>query len=597
MTVEDVPEMGRFLRQTVDNSLEEGQFESAVSMLDQLRSPNHKPSVIHILHLIFIALHSTSETQLNEEEAKIDERTLLAQSPRKILKHTKDSMILSGAAVVSAQQLLMSLLNTNIPEIFGEALPLYPETKNEPPMIFDFSESLIFKQAESIKHSKNCWEILKSSFYARSTHLLSTPKGKGKRTSRLRFAEPAPLQSLNNDEIKVVGDNSWFILEWLVALFERDADIREKEGQQRHSPLLLKQLPPPPIGSSARWDASEAVKVVFYALQQDDSLRQKSGVRLMNLLIELTQTSFLNLPSVASAVLAQLTTSQSAVVSPSTPASSLVLDQFSTLFAHLSSTPAHLSFKLALCKKILDDATSGEVSSAQLPSKGKSISRELPDAPRPTSIMKKPKPQPRAVPKPRPVVVISTTEDASTSIAGQSSESGTQCVSRTTSLNTLPPDTNTTISLLPPPTFVARLPSYVETITLARFVLPFFTFSYPQNGPRSSRGGSPAYANHLPNKPWATPTLIIRVKFELMLAYALVQGQRQEMMTSRIPRAEPPDGAFTAALKDGSFANVLNEVFKPQGGNENEDIILFGEMIRATVGLSIGNDDGDLIMG
>lgn len=40
-----VPEMGRFQRQIVDNSFEEGQFQSGIDALDQLRSPDHKPSV------------------------------------------------------------------------------------------------------------------------------------------------------------------------------------------------------------------------------------------------------------------------------------------------------------------------------------------------------------------------------------------------------------------------------------------------------------------------------------------------------------------------------------------------------------------------
>lgn len=44
-TAGGVPEMGKYLRQIVDNSLEEGQFESAIAMLEQLRSPDHKPSV------------------------------------------------------------------------------------------------------------------------------------------------------------------------------------------------------------------------------------------------------------------------------------------------------------------------------------------------------------------------------------------------------------------------------------------------------------------------------------------------------------------------------------------------------------------------
>jgi hypothetical protein len=45
VTAGQVPEMGKYLRQLVDNSLEEGQFESAIAMLEQLRSPDHKPSV------------------------------------------------------------------------------------------------------------------------------------------------------------------------------------------------------------------------------------------------------------------------------------------------------------------------------------------------------------------------------------------------------------------------------------------------------------------------------------------------------------------------------------------------------------------------
>jgi hypothetical protein len=40
-----VPEMGRFQRQIVDSSLEEGQFQSGIDALDQLRSPDHKPSM------------------------------------------------------------------------------------------------------------------------------------------------------------------------------------------------------------------------------------------------------------------------------------------------------------------------------------------------------------------------------------------------------------------------------------------------------------------------------------------------------------------------------------------------------------------------
>ncbi len=129
----------------------------------------------------------------------------------------------------------MSLLSTNAPQVIGEALPCYPETKNEAPMEFPVSESMIFAQTTAIKHSKNCWEVLKSSFKARTTHLLSSPKPKGKRTtSRLRFVEPsyADLNCYDGEEedVKVVADNSWFFLEWIVSLFEKDAAVMERTG-------------------------------------------------------------------------------------------------------------------------------------------------------------------------------------------------------------------------------------------------------------------------------------------------------------------------------------------------------------------------------
>lgn len=189
---------------------------------------------IHILHLIFIALHPIQESQLNEDEAHLDPKALLMQSPRKMIKHSRASLTLSSSAVIASQQLLMSLIATNSPKYIGTALPYYPETKNDPPMEFPFSESLIFNQAVAIKHSKNCWEILKSSFKARTTHLLNTPnaKGKGKQSSRLRFVEPS-YNDNDGGDIKIVSDDSWFVLEWLITLFEKDADTTEGQGQRK----------------------------------------------------------------------------------------------------------------------------------------------------------------------------------------------------------------------------------------------------------------------------------------------------------------------------------------------------------------------------
>jgi len=45
--------------------------------------------------------------------------------------------------------------------------------------------------------------------------------------------------------------------------------------------MLLKQLPQPPMGSMTRWDASEPLKVVFYAFHQKEPRRRKTGIRLL----------------------------------------------------------------------------------------------------------------------------------------------------------------------------------------------------------------------------------------------------------------------------------------------------------------------------
>ncbi|KAJ3507354.1 hypothetical protein NLJ89_g6354 [Agrocybe chaxingu] len=105
-------------------------------------------------------------------------------------------------------------------------------------------------------------------------------QGKRRESTRVRFAAEPSFSDVRQD-IQVVGDDSWFVLEWLVALFEKDAEETEAQGQPRYSPLLLRQLPPPPMGSNTRWDASEPAKIVFYAFQQPDPRIQKIGLRLL----------------------------------------------------------------------------------------------------------------------------------------------------------------------------------------------------------------------------------------------------------------------------------------------------------------------------
>jgi len=148
---------------------------------------------------------------------------------------------------------------------------------------------------------------------------------------------------------------------------------------------------------------------------------------------------------------------------------------------------------------------------------------------------------------------------------------------------------NSSQSLPVSPTYVARLPSYPEVVQLLRATLPFFTFSYPQQQQKSD-------FIHLPNKPWATFLLLTRVKFELLLAYILVQVHRREMSEQRASSAgrteddikislDSPDAVFARSISDGSFAALLHELFVPRGGNEDEQMILFKEVLSSLTGL------------
>jgi hypothetical protein len=552
---------------------------------------------IHILHLIFISLHPIQGSQLNEEEAHLDPKALLMQSPRKMIKHSKTSLTLSASAVIAAQQLLMSLVATNSPQYIGIALPCYPETKNEPPMEFPFGESLIFNQAVAIKHSKNCWEILKSSFKARTTHLL-TPKAKGKQSSRLRFVEPS-YNDNDTGDIQIVSDDSWFILEWLIALFEKDADTTEEQGQRMLFLLSLDQVPllafsfrkTFPTSFKAATTSSDRLLCALGRIRATQSnilrvpavrhapstFRHSSSLTCAYLspfidcaaliylclkqLVELTQTPYLNLPSFASSVLAQLTT-----------ITSETLSQFDILFSHLSSAPPALSFKLALCKKIIEDVS--DTSSSSNSNRRVSGGRATGGTARPTKTSAKPRARIRTTTAEGPVNAPEGTAADSTALDTGANGSGQN------------PNAPLSVS----PTYVARLPPYSEIVQLLKTTLPFFTFSCPQQQQSDSI--------HLPNKPWATFLLLTKVKFELLLAYTLVQLHRREMVEQIAPLAgrnkggvqvtlDPPDAAFVQSVSNGSFAALLHDIFAPQGGNEDEQMVLFKEALSALTGLSL----------
>ena len=273
-------------------------------------------------------------------------------------------------------------------------------------------------------------------------------------------------------------------------------------------------------------------------------------------LVELTQTPYLNLPSFATSVLAQLTT-----INSETPS------QFDILFSHLTSAPAALSFKLALCKKIIEDASETSASSS---SSGRRVAggRALGGTARPATTSA----------KPRARVRTTTGEGAVSAHEGTAAVPGNVSSAAIAIGNVQNPNTVS-------PTYIARLPSYFEVVQLLKTSLPFFTFWHPQLERSDSA--------HLPNKPWATFSLLARVKFELLLAYVLVQVHRREMHASSVGRdkddvptsPDPFDADFAQSISDGSFAALLHELFAPQGRNEDEQMILFKDVLSGLTGL------------
>lgn len=152
------------------------------------------------------------------------------------------------------------------------------------------------------------------------------------------------------------------------------------------------------------------------------------------------------------------------------------------------------------------------------------------------------------------------------------------------------------------PTYVARLPSHAEFVQLLKTTFPFFTFSCHQRHPASQLD------QHLPNKPWATHTLLTRVKFELALAYTLVQVHRHEMIeqhgllagkksgVQNLANFDGPDPAFAKSIEDGSFSALVDEIFASEGRNEDEERMLFRDVLKSVAGLPLAEGiEGDMI--
>ncbi|TFK44416.1 hypothetical protein BDQ12DRAFT_730480 [Crucibulum laeve] len=332
-------EMGTYQRGLADNCFEEGQYDAAIAILEQLRSSTYKPSIPHIRQLLFIALHpSCGPSEDTKSKSNLE-------SPSKLSKQRPFSSIPS-MTVVASRRLLMSFITTNTPEALGRALPHYQDHIGSKPIADDEStDSIIAKQAMCIKEAKNCWNILEEGFTLRTKQNISSPNAKGKKRRDIIAGGDLMNEDRFTGDHTVVGDDAWPILDWIITLFECDERLAQEQGSSKQSRLLLQQMPPSRNGGP-RWETSAPLDVIFHCLQQSNLRRYRMGSRLLTLLINLSSTLSLDPHMFIASLYRRLSASG--------------FDGFALLMSSLPDTLNMHKFKITLCQKIISDAMTND---------------------------------------------------------------------------------------------------------------------------------------------------------------------------------------------------------------------------------------------
>ena len=74
---------------------------------------------------------------------------------------------------------------------------------------------------------------------------------------------------------------------------------------------------------------------------------------------------------------------------------------------------------------------------------------------------------------------------------------------------------------------------------------------------------------------WATPSLVLRIKFELLFAYGMAHVQN--ILERRDLDSEP---GWNTSLKDGSLSRLMDAVFFARGSNEDEDALFYRSLLK-----------------
>ncbi|KAG9316385.1 hypothetical protein JVU11DRAFT_2418 [Chiua virens] len=276
-------EMTRYQRGLVDTCFEEGQYQSGIAVLDQLRSSTFKPSADHI------------RTALPCQGFPHETQTCALQI----------SLSPSARESEAALRLLLSFLVTNSPGSLLRALPRYAlDDAADNAQLAESAnyghddDSLIARESLCIKDCRDCWSILKEGVVQRKKLLPEdTRKKRGRDTYEVDDADLCQDRSMP----ALVADHAWPILQWLISLFEKDELLHfQKSGgkiqyfaatlrnntcfaTEKFSPLLLSQIPPPRGSTGPRWDAGAPLDIIFHAITQEDGERREMAVRLLTL--------------------------------------------------------------------------------------------------------------------------------------------------------------------------------------------------------------------------------------------------------------------------------------------------------------------------
>ncbi|KAG5635159.1 hypothetical protein H0H81_012185 [Sphagnurus paluster] len=236
-------ELNYYQRNLIDTCFEEGQFDSALDLLEQMRSPNTRllsaerererrqyqmtdARSYHTRQVIYIALQPDHPEPPDEPAPHPND---VPPSPSKSgLKNSKKG-VPSGAAVVAARRLLQSYALTNDPESIALALPSFgigisSRTGGEAEAEGSL-ESAIGPQAMRIAGAKSAWNILSEGFanQGRGCATPSSPVKGRKRTHRFQVDDEDDDDDDGSGMVSApVGPDAWAVLEWLVFLFEQD---------------------------------------------------------------------------------------------------------------------------------------------------------------------------------------------------------------------------------------------------------------------------------------------------------------------------------------------------------------------------------------